>query len=129
MMDGRSPSRCRPHHPAAPAGLHHDRLLDAVHPASPRSREPTEKENAMPKFIAVYRTIITEIWEVEAEHSEAAKSNLTENGHMICTPLYEEDVQVKRAGTFVYREGQFPSCTEIEPARAEPESGHYSSER
>lgn len=67
----------------------------------------------MPKYIAIYRTVITEIWEVEAEHSEAAKSNLTENGHMICPPFYEEDVQVQRAGTFVYREGQFPACTEI----------------
>lgn len=75
----------------------------------------------MPKFIAVYRTIITEIWEVEADHSEAAKSNLTEKGHMICTPFYEEDVQVKRAGSFVYRKGQFPACTEIRQLGSEQE--------
>ncbi|MDI6029442.1 hypothetical protein QBK99_25155 [Corticibacterium sp. UT-5YL-CI-8] len=67
----------------------------------------------MPKFIVVYRTIVTEIWEVEAAHSEAAKTGLAEKGYMICPPLYEDQLEIQRAGRFVFPEGKFPSFQEI----------------
>lgn len=67
----------------------------------------------MPTFIAVYRTINTEIWQVEAPNSVEAERNFMQQGHMICQPLFEDSVELRRAGTFVIREGEFPKVRQI----------------
>lgn len=67
----------------------------------------------MPTYIVIYRSIHTEIWEVEAECLGQAENSWGEKGHMVCEPLYEEIVKASAGGKYVFPEGKFPDFVRV----------------